>query len=198
MMLDAGAWMLDKNNPFMASAVECSGTRHSGGPRIDDLLGRRRNPGRKRMPDHLRLDGVDVLGCRFNRHSITSRQLFLILLIFSHILGNPSLAASGFTMSDALTCTIEASSTPGEIGKKISLSGLLTAAPQAVFENHVRSSMVKLFESEQTVVIQLVAAISGSVDTLVIDKRTGKFAHTAAGSFLEVHAIAETGSCRPE
>jgi hypothetical protein len=101
-------------------------------------------------------------------------------------------------MSDSLTCTIETSSTPAEIGKKIFLTGLTTAAPQVVFENHVRSSMVKLFESEQAVVIQLVAAISGSVDTLVIDKRSGRFAHAAAGSFLEVHAIAETGSCRPE
>ena len=101
-------------------------------------------------------------------------------------------------MADALSCTIETSSTPAEIGKKISLSGLMTAAPQVVFENHVRSSMIKLFESGQTLVIQLVAAISGSVDTLVIDKRTGRFAHTAAGSFLEVHAIAETGNCHPE
>lgn len=40
------------------------------------------------------------------------------------------------------------------------------------------------------------AAISGSVDTLVIDKISGRFAHTAAGSFLDVHAIAETGTCR--
>jgi hypothetical protein len=129
---------------------------------------------------------------------ITRFGFFLIVMILSHAHGNPSLAASGFTMSDSLACTIEASSTPEEIGKKIFITGLTTAAPQAVFESHVRSSMVKLFESEQTVVIQLVAAISGSVDTLVIDKRTGGFAHTAAGSFLGVHAIAETGSCRPE
>jgi hypothetical protein len=59
--------------------------------------------------------------------------------------------------------------------------------------------MVKLFESEKTLVMQLVATISGSVDTIVIDKLTGRFAHTAAGSFLAgVHAIAETGSCRSE
>ncbi len=129
---------------------------------------------------------------------IVGIRLFFLAMIISHILGNPSRAASEFKMSDSLTCTIEASSTPAEIGKKILLTGLTTGPPQAVFENHVRSSMVKLFESEQTLVIQLVAAISGSVDTLVIDKLTGKFAHTAAGAFLEVHAVAETGSCRPE
>ncbi|MCU0590911.1 MAG: hypothetical protein MUC57_05495 [Desulfobacterales bacterium] len=123
---------------------------------------------------------------------------FMMVLILSHTLGNPPMAVAEFRMSDTLICTIEISSTPAEIGKKISLSGLTTAAPQVVFENHVRSSMVKLFESEQTLVIQLVAAISGSVDTLVIDKRMGRFAHAAAGSFLEVHAVAETGSCLPE
>lgn len=129
---------------------------------------------------------------------ITRFVFFLLVMTLSHALGNPPLAAQEFHLSDTLVCTIEASTTPAEIGKKISLSGLLTAAPRAVFENHVRSSMAKLFETEQTLVIQLVAAISGSVDTLVIDKRTGRFAHTAAGSFLGVHAIAETGSCRPE
>ena len=129
---------------------------------------------------------------------ITRFGLFLIGMILCHTIGNPPPAAAEFRMAEALSCTIETSSTPAEIGKMISLSGLATAAPQVVFENHVRSSMVKLFESEQTLVIQLVAAISGSVDTLVIDKRTGRFAHTAAGSFLEVHAVAETGSCRPE
>ncbi len=138
-----------------------------------------------------------------DKSDMTNRPLtrlgcFLMAMILSHAPGNPSLAASEFKMSDSLTCTIETSSTPEEIGKKVSLTGLTTTAPQAVFENHVRSSMVKLFESEQTLVIQLVAAISGSVDTLVIDKRTGRFTHTAAGTFLEVHATAETGSCRPE
>jgi hypothetical protein len=124
--------------------------------------------------------------------------LFLVVLILSNALEKPSLAASEFKMSDSLTCTIETSSAPAEIGKKISLNGLTTATPQVAFESHVRSSMAKLFESENTLVIQLVATVSGSVDTIVLDKRTGKFAHAAAGAFLEVHAIAETGSCGPE
>jgi hypothetical protein len=136
-------------------------------------------------------------GYTLNR-SITRFGFFLMAMIFSHTLGNPPPAAAEFRMSDALICTIETSSISEETGKKIALAGLTTTTPQVIFENHVRSSMVKLFESEQTLVIQLVAAISGSVDTLVIDKRTGRFAHIAAGSFLEVHAIAETGSCRLE
>jgi hypothetical protein len=129
---------------------------------------------------------------------ITCFGFFLMVWVLLYAFGNPPLAAAEFRMSDTLVCTIETSSAPVEIGKQIALTGLTTAAPQVVFENHVRSSMVKLFESDRTVVIQLVATVSGSVDTLVIDKRTGRFAHTAAGAFLEIHALAETGSCRPE
>jgi hypothetical protein len=119
-------------------------------------------------------------------------------MVLFHSLAAAPPAGADFRMSDALTCTVETSTVPADIGRKIALTGLATAAPQVVFENHVRSSMVKLFESEQTLVIQLVAATSGSVDTLVIDKTTGRFARTAAGAFLKIHAIAETGSCRPE
>ncbi len=120
------------------------------------------------------------------------------LVVFFTAAASPLWAGQGFEMADTLTCTIETSSAPAELGRKITLSGLTTAAPQAVFDNHVRSSMTAVFESEKTLVIQLVAAISGSTDTIVLDKTSGRFARTAAGVFLEVHATAETGSCRPE
>ena len=130
---------------------------------------------------------------------IVGIRIFLFALIISYPLVNPAFAAPEFKMADALTCTIETSSNPDEIGRKISLSGLKTATPLAIFESHIRSSMVKLFESDKTLVMQLVATVSGSVDTIVIDKLTGRFAHTAAGAFLtDVHAVAETGSCRSE
>jgi hypothetical protein len=126
-------------------------------------------------------------------------RLFIFAMIISHLLVNPLFAASEFKMADALTCTIETSSNPNEIGRKISLTGLATGSPLAIFENHIRSSMVTLFESDKILVIQLLAAVSGSVDTIVIDKISGRFAHTATGSFFtDVHAIAETGSCRSE
>lgn len=124
--------------------------------------------------------------------------LIRALMVFITAAVSPLWAGQNFKMADTLTCTVEASSTPAEVGRKITVSGLTTALPQAVFENHVRSSMPKVFESEKTLVIQLVAAISGSVDTIVIDKTSGRFAHIAAGSFLDVHAIAETGTCRPD
>lgn len=111
----------------------------------------------------------------------------------------PAEAGPGFRMTDALVCTVEASTQPDDIGKKISLSGLMTKTPRAVFENHIRSSMVKLFESDAALAIQLVATVSGSVDTIVIDTHSGRFARTAAGVFpAEIHAVAETGTCRPE
>lgn len=127
--------------------------------------------------------------------------LCLVFLAVVLIAARPDLAHAGpaFRMADTLVCTIETSTTPDDIGKKIVLSGLTTEAPKAVFENHIRSSMVKLFESDAALVIQLVAAVSGSVDTIVIDTRSGRFAHTAAGAFpAEIHAVAETGTCRPE
>jgi hypothetical protein len=130
---------------------------------------------------------------------IAGIRLLLLAVIVSYPVVCSAPAAAEFKMPDALTCTIEASSNPGDIGRKISLNGLMTASPVVVFENHIRSSMAKLFESDKILVVQLVAAVSGSVDTIVIDKATGRFAHTAAGSFLtDVHAVAETGSCRSD
>jgi len=112
---------------------------------------------------------------------------------------SPASAGAPFKMADTLVCTIETSTNPSEIGKKISLSGLATNTPTAVFENHIRSAMVRVFESEAALVIQLVATISGSIDAIVIDKQSGRFAHIAAGAFpADVHALSETGTCRSE
>ena len=111
---------------------------------------------------------------------------------------SPLDAEQDFRMADTLICTIDQSTQPADETKTITLNGLTTATPQAIYENHVRASMVKVFESDETLVVQLVAAVSGSVDSIVIDKTGGRFAHTAAGTFLRVHAVAETGTCRPE
>jgi hypothetical protein len=123
-------------------------------------------------------------------------RIFTLTLVLC-IVASPWLldAEESFKMTDTLVCTIAASTQPAEVGKKITLRGLTTAAPQAVYENQVRAAMLKLFESDKALVIQLVAAVSGSVDTIVIDTISGRFAHTAAGVFFEVHAIAETGTC---
>lgn len=132
-----------------------------------------------------------------SRSPLTGMRCGLIFL--AALIGTPALAEPAFKMADALVCTIETSTQGAEIGKKISLYGLTTATPKAVFENHIRSSMTRLFESGSTLVIQLVAAVSGSVDTIVIDKQSGRFAHIAAGAFpAEIHALSEIGTCRSE
>lgn len=120
------------------------------------------------------------------------------LVVFITWAASPLWAGEGFEMADTLDCTIESSSAPAETDRKFKLSGLTTAGPQAVFDNHVRSSMTAIFESEKTLVIQLVAAVSGSTDTIVLDKSSGRFARAAAGVFLELHALAQTGTCRPD
>lgn len=126
-------------------------------------------------------------------------SLIRALVVLIAAAATPAWAGPDFKMADTLTCTVEASSTPAEIGRKFVVSGLTTETPKAVFENHIRSSMVKLFENDATLAIQLVATVSGSIDTIVIDKRRGRFARTAAGSFpAEVHAVSETGTCRPD
>ena len=136
-------------------------------------------------------------GCRAIMGSAFAR--FLLAAVILQAYPNPAAAEAPFKMTDTLVCTIETSTTPSEIGKKINLSGLATDAPKSVFENHIRSAMVRIFESKDTLVIQLVASISGSVDTIVIDKQSGRFAHIAAGAFpAEVHALSETGTCRSE
>jgi hypothetical protein len=137
-------------------------------------------------------------GCRPARKG---RDLGLLLLaaVALHPAQDHALADAPFQMADTLVCTIETSTQPDETGRKITLSALTTDSPKAVFENHIRSSMVRIFESEAALVIQLVAAVSGSVDTIVIDKQRGRFAHVAAGAFpADVHALSETGTCRPE
>ena len=45
----------------------------------------------------------------------------------------PLWAGQDFKMADTLTCTVEAAATPAEIGRKITVSGLTTETPKALF-----------------------------------------------------------------
>lgn len=124
----------------------------------------------------------------------TARLAFLLL----PALASAAAAGDSFRMGEALLCTVERSTIPGGAGRRIFLSGLDSPAPRAVFENHIRAALSRIFDSEEVLVLQLVAAVSGSVDTFVIDKAGGRFAHVSAGIFpVETHAAAETGTCRP-
>ncbi|MFQ5913463.1 MAG: hypothetical protein ACE5JS_09795 [Nitrospinota bacterium] len=111
----------------------------------------------------------------------TRRIVFMILamtlfvLAFSALsINKPVSQAQGFIVADNLMCTIQVSSDKNEIGKDIILIGLKTQTPKVLFEGGATSPMVKVFESDKTLTIQLVATSSGGVDAIVLDKNTGR------------------------
>jgi hypothetical protein len=119
-----------------------------------------------------------------------------LLLLSSMPMKETDLYAQNFIMADNLMCTIEVSSDKTEDGKKIALIGLKSQTPKVIYESGMTSPMVKVFESEKTLTIQLVATGSGSVDAIVIDKATGRFSRATAGSLLGVYSTASLGSCK--
>ena len=103
----------------------------------------------------------------------------------------------GFVMKDNLMCTIEQSYDRQERGYKIALIDLQTTSPRVLYSGTGEtSSMAKLWESDKTLAIQLVATATGSVETIVIEKKTGRFSRAAAGSLAGVYSYAQLGSCR--
>ena len=101
-----------------------------------------------------------------------------------------------FVMADNLMCTIKDSSDKKEMGKKITLIGLTTTQPKSKFESGTASPLQKVFESESTLTVQLIAAGSGSVDAFVINKKNGHFSRAEAGSFMGVYSSASIGICQ--
>jgi hypothetical protein len=74
--------------------------------------------------------------------------------------------------------------------------GLTTTQPKAKFESGTTSPMQKVFESESTLTVLLIASGSGSVDVFVIDKKNGHFSRAAAGSVAGVYSSASIGICQ--
>ena len=101
-----------------------------------------------------------------------------------------------FVMADNLMCTIKDSSDKKEIGKKITVMGLTTTQPKAKFESGFTSPLQRVFESESTLTVLLIASGSGGVDAFVIDKKNGHFSRAAAGSAAGVYSSASIGTCQ--
>jgi hypothetical protein len=93
-------------------------------------------------------------------------------------------------------CTIRNSSDNKDIGKKIILIGLTTSQPKAKFESGLTSPLQRVFESELSLTVLLIASASGSVDTFVVDKKNGHFSRATAGSFAGVYSSASIGVCQ--
>lgn len=104
-------------------------------------------------------------------------------------------SVAGFAMKDELICTVARSSTTTDVGKVITMIGLTGTDIKVVFEGGNRSPMKKVYETDKTVVLQLIATSTGSVDSFVIDKATGKFSRATAGSFAGMYASASVGTC---
>jgi hypothetical protein len=105
--------------------------------------------------------------------------------------GEPS-----FVMSDNLMGTLVKSSSRDEVGDKVTFVGLKSNKPKVVFENGGTSPLQKVFESESTLTVILVASGSGSIDAFVIDKKTGKFSRVTAGNVDGVYASAAVGTIK--
>jgi hypothetical protein len=147
------------------------------------------------QPLELRL-GVSMQRLKLFVYYIVSVQVFVVLLFCLNMAAAIDAPLSRFAMADNLMCIIEKSSEEKEIGNRISLIGLLTDGPKVLYGSGVTSPMVKVFESSKTLTIQLVASGSGSVDTIVLDKGSGRFARATAGSFAGIYAMAAVGTCR--
>lgn len=103
----------------------------------------------------------------------------------------------GFLMSDNLTCSIKKSSDKKEIGSVISFIGLKSDNPKMLSGSTGGTSpLTKLFESDDTITLGLVASGTGSTDIFVINKKTGEFARTSSGILGGVYSFASKGTCK--
>ncbi len=100
-------------------------------------------------------------------------------------------------MSDNLSCSIRKSSDKKEIGSVISFIGLNSDNPKMLSGSTGGTSpLIKLFESDDTLTLGLVASGTGSTDIFVISKKTGEFARTSSGSLGGVYSFASKGTCK--
>ena len=102
----------------------------------------------------------------------------------------------GFIFTDNLFCKILYSTDKEDSGKNLSFLGLKTTEPKILFESGLTSPMTKVFETDELLVIQLVASGSGSVDTFHLDKEKGTFVRVSSGICAGEYAMASKGNCK--
>jgi hypothetical protein len=105
--------------------------------------------------------------------------------------GLPS--AADFVWKDSAFCTQQRSSTKRSIGYVFTLSGLTSEKPSATFQSGNATPLEVAFQDEGIITLQQIAWATGSVDTIIVDKRSGTFTRTETGAS---YAIASVGSCR--
>lgn len=119
---------------------------------------------------------------------------FALLLLFAAGLDSKKINPSpSFVYSDNMMGTILQSSEKREIGKKISFISVSGENPTVLFESGQSTPVQKVFESDETLTLLLVASGTGSIDGFVIDKKTGIFSRISAGSVLGIYSAASLG-----
>lgn len=102
-----------------------------------------------------------------------------------------------FFMKDNLSCKVKIASDEEEKGKNISLLGLESNNPGVWFPDSVGlSPMIKLHDSEHTLVIGLIAEYTGSTDIFLLNKKSGIFVRTTSGNFLGMYGSVSKGNCK--
>lgn len=129
--------------------------------------------------------------------SLSILMLVIIFIIACQKLDDSKLQTTpSFQMMNNLIGTIQQSSDKKEIGKKVSFIDLNSTMPEVLLESGMTTPLQIIYNTDETMTLQCVAKWSGSTDTFIIDKKTGKFARASAGSFLGVYATASLGTLK--
>jgi hypothetical protein len=101
----------------------------------------------------------------------------------------------GFIYADTLTGAILRSSATKDIGEQITFIGLTTSNPRVAFSGTGGTSPMKVMaETAGLITIQLFTG--HSIDTFIIDKRSGIFSRSYRGTSLGQYAGASIGRCK--
>lgn len=103
--------------------------------------------------------------------------------------------SEAFSIREHMICKVARSSSPDTIGTSFSIAGLESGHPSLAFENGAKVQMQVVFSDPEVLTLQMIASASGSADTIVIKKKSGRFARAAAGYALGAYATASVGDC---
>ncbi len=100
-----------------------------------------------------------------------------------------------FAYSDTLTGTIVRSTRPKDVGERVTFIGLTTQSPRVSFPGSGGTSPMKILgQTDGIITIQLFTG--HSIDTFIIDKKTGLFSRSYSGTSSGPYAGAAIGTCK--
>jgi hypothetical protein len=103
--------------------------------------------------------------------------------------------SAGFVYGPNFVGEVKKSVIATDVGTTVVFSGLDGTQPRAIFQSSGGNSPLKIiFETASKIGLQL--NTGSSLDSFVIDKKTGLFARTWSGNFDGVYAGASIGACK--